>query len=355
MVELLAFERKGEEKMIYVFFIIGLILIVKGGDWFVDGASWIAEATGIPKFIIGATIVSLATTLPEIIVSTIAAVEGHQILVSGIANALALSQGKVSMAIGNGIGSVICNTAFIMALSLIFMPICVDRKDFAPKGLLLLLAVVALFFLSLSGSFSMVGGAILLVIFVAFMAENIHSAKKHPTEDNSETEKPGKKDYIHNIILIILGAVCIVLGSNLLVNYGTEIARSLGVSEAIIAVTMVAIGTSLPELVTAITSIVKKQASMSVGNVVGANLIDVTLILAICSFVYRGNLPVSATNIYLDFPVTILVSAIAIIPTIISGKFRRWQGFLLIALYIAYFVIVIAGLPWYLSLFGVAA
>ena len=259
------------------------------------------------------------------------------------------------MAIGNGIGSVICNTAFIMALSLIFMPICVDRKDFAPKGLLLLLAVVALFFLSLSGSFSMVGGAILLVIFVAFMAENIHSAKKHPTEDNSETEKPGKKDYIHNIILIILGAVCIVLGSNLLVNYGTEIARSLGVSEAIIAVTMVAIGTSLPELVTAITSIVKKQASMSVGNVVGANLIDVTLILAICSFVYRGNLPVSATNIYLDFPVTILVSAIAIIPTIISGKFRRWQGFLLIALYIAYFVIVIAGLPWYLSLFGVAA
>ena len=94
---------------------------------------------------------------------------------------------------------------------------------------------------------------------------------------------------------------------------------------------------------------------MSVGNVVGANLIDVTLILAICSFVYRGNLPVSATNIYLDFPVTILVSAIAIIPTIISGKFRRWQGFLLIALYIAYFVIVIAGLPWYLSLFGVAA
>ena len=257
MVELLAFERKGEEKMIYVFFIIGLILIVKGGDWFVDGASWIAEATGIPKFIIGATIVSLATTLPEIIVSTIAAVEGHQILVSGIANALTLSQGKVSMAIGNGIGSVICNTAFIMALSLIFMPICVDRKDFAPKGLLLLLAVVALFFLSLSGSFSMVGGAILLVIFVAFMAENIHSAKKHPTEDNSETEKPGKKDYIHNIILIILGAVCIVLGSNLLVNYGTEIARSLGVSEAIIAVTMVAIGTSLPELVTAITSIVK--------------------------------------------------------------------------------------------------
>ena len=135
--------------MIYILFAVGLILIVKGGDWFVDGASWIAEVTGIPKFIIGATIVSIATTLPEIIVSTIAAFEGHSILVSGVANAAALSQGKVSMAIGNGIGSVICNTALIMALSLVFMPIAVNKKDFTPKALLLLASVIALFVLSL--------------------------------------------------------------------------------------------------------------------------------------------------------------------------------------------------------------
>ena len=118
---------------------------------------------------------------------------------------------------------------------------------------------------------------------------------------------------------------------------------------------MVAIGTSLPELVTAITSIIKKQSDMSVGNVVGANVIDVTLILAICSLVYRGNLPVSNTNIYLDFPVSILVSVIAVVPTIICKKFHRWQGVALLALYIAYFAIVVAGLPSYLSLFGVAA
>lgn len=340
--------------MIYVLFAVGLVLIVKGGDWFVDGASWIAEVTGIPKFIIGATIVSLATTLPEIIVSTIAAVEGHSILVSGVVNAAALSQGKVSMAIGNGIGSVICNTALVMALSLVFMPISINRKDFAPKGFLLIASVVALFLLTLSGSLSIMGAAVLLVIFVLFMLENIRSAKSQPEE---ETEKPEytKNDILKHVGMIVLGAVCIVIGSNLLVNYGTEIARSLGVSEAIIAVTMVAIGTSLPELVTAITSIIKKQSSMSVGNVIGANVIDVTLILTICSFVYRGNLPVSTTNIYLDFPVAILVSLIAVVPAIITKKFHRWQGIALLAVYAAYMIIVVAGLPWYLSLFGVAA
>ena len=103
----------------YLLFAIGIVLIVKGGDWFVDGAAWLAEVTGIPKFIVGATIISFATTLPEIIVSSMAAVEGHKILISGVGNYIVESQEKVGMAIGNGIGSVICNTAFIMAISLI--------------------------------------------------------------------------------------------------------------------------------------------------------------------------------------------------------------------------------------------
>lgn len=341
--------------MIYILFAIGLVLIVKGGDWFVDGASWIAEVTGIPKFIIGATIVSIATTLPEIIVSTIAAFEGHAILVSGAANAVEQSLGKVSMAIGNGIGSVICNTALIMALSLVFMPISVNRKDFAPKGILLLVSIAALFIFSLGGSVSIMGAAVLLVIFILFMLENVRSAKSQPEEEDNDKPQVTKKEMLMHIGMIAVGAVCIVIGSNLLVNNGTEIARMLGVSEAIIAVTMVALGTSLPELVTAITSIVKKQASMSVGNVVGANIIDVTLIIAICSFVYSGSLPVSTINIYLDFPVAFIAAAIAVIPPVVTGKFHRYQGIALICLYIAYLAIVIAGTPWYLGLFGIAA
>ena len=336
--------------LMYLLFIVGIVLIVKGGDWFVDGAVWVAEVTRIPKFIIGATIISIATTLPEIIVSTIAAIEGHGILFSDAANAVALSQDKVGMAIGNGIGSVICNTAMILAISMIFMPIAIKRKDFAPKASLLIAALVALFLFSLNGSFSLIGAAVLLLIFA-----HIRSAKNSPSESGTEKHDVDKKSIITNILRVVVGAAAIVLGSQLLVDNGSKIAASWGVSEAIIGVTFVAIGTSLPELVTAVSAIIKKQASMSVGNVIGANVIDTTLILAVCSFIYGGNLPVSAQNIYLDFPVAIVVSLIAAIPTIINKKFSRWQGVLMLIIYIAYLISPVTGLGSYLSLFGIAA
>ena len=341
-----------EAFLMYLLFVIGVVIIVKGGDWFVDGAVWLAEITRIPKFIIGATILSVATTLPEIIVSTIAAVEGHGILLSGVPDAVALSQDKVGMAIGNGIGSVICNTAMILAISIIFTPSVIKRKDFAPKSAILIIAVAALFLLSLSGSFSMVGAVILLIIFALYIFENVRSAKSEHSEAGSEAPAKDKKSVIMNILRIVVGAACIVIGSRLLVDNGSKIASSWGVSEAIIGVTIVAIGTSLPELVTAITSIIKKQSSMSVGNIIGANVIDTTLILATCSFVYGGKLPVSVQNIYLDFPIAIIISAIAAVPTIIKGRFSRWQGFLMLAIYIVYLLISTVWLAPYLSLFG---
>lgn len=342
-----------ESFLMYFLFVVGIVLIVKGGDWFVDGAVWVAEVTRIPKFIIGATIISVATTLPEIIVSTIAAIEGHGILVSGVGNYIAASQDKVGMAIGNGIGSVICNTAMILAISIMFMPIAVDRKDFAHKSFLLIAAMLALFAFSLSGSFSIVGGLVLLAIFAVYIADNIRSAKGSTSEDDGERPSADKKSVIMNIEKVAVGAAGIVIGSQLLVNNGSKIAASLGVSEAIIGVTIVAVGTSLPEFVTAITAIVKKQTDMSVGNVIGANVIDTTLILAVCSFIYGGKLPVSAQNIYLDFPVAIIVSFIAAVPTVIKKKFSRWQGVLMLIIYIAYLITVTVGLKGYLSLFGV--
>lgn len=344
-----------ETVLLYLLFAVGVVLIVKGGDWFVDGAAWVAEVTGLPKFIIGATIVSVATTLPEIIVSAMAAVEGHEILISGIANAQALAQEKVGMAIGNGVGSVICNTAMIMAFSLVFMPTGIDRRKFSPKAVFLGIAVVALFALTFNGSLTSKASIVLIAVFVAYIAENIKSAKTDVKEDfDDDKPKADKKTITKNVFYIVAGAACIVFGSRLLVNYGGEIARSWGVSEAIIGVTMVAIGTSLPELVTAVTAVIKKQPSMSVGNVIGANVIDIALILPICSLIYGGVLPVSVQNIYLDFPVCILVSVIALVPTIIAGKFRRWQGVVMLAFYIAYLVVVSTKLDWYLGLFNVA-
>ena len=174
-----------ESILMYLLFIVGIVLIVKGGDWFVDGAVWVAEVTKIPKFIIGATIVSLATTLPEIIVSTIAAVEGHGILVSEAGNYMAASQDKVGMAIGNGIGSVVCNTAMILALSVIFTPIAIKRKEFAPKSMLLVAAVTALFVFSFNGSFTVAGAIVLLLIFILYIIENIRSAKNQPSESGT--------------------------------------------------------------------------------------------------------------------------------------------------------------------------
>lgn len=342
-----------ESFLMYFLFAVGIVLIVKGGDWFVDGAVWVAEVTRIPKFIIGATVISVATTLPEIIVSTIAAVEGHGILVSGAEGCIAASQDKVGMAIGNGIGSVICNTAMILAISIIFMPIAVDRKDFAPKSFLLIAAMVLLFVFSLGGSFSIAGALVLLAVFALYIAENIRSAKGNTSENDGERPATDKKSVIMNIEKVAVGAAGIVIGSQLLVNNGSKIAAMLGVSEAIIGVTIVAVGTSLPELVTAVTAIVKKQTDMSVGNVIGANVIDTTLILAVCSFIYGGKLPVSAQNIYLDFPVAVMVSLIAAVPAIIKKKFSRWQGVLMLALYIAYLITVTVGLDWYLSLFGI--
>ena len=344
-----------ETILVYLLFALGVVLIVKGGDWFVDGAVWVAEVTRIPKFIIGATIISVATTLPEIFVSTIAAIEGHGILASGVGDYIAASQDKVGMARGNGIGSVICNTAMILAISMIFMPIAVKRADYAPKSLLLIAAVTTLFLFARGGSLTTVGAMALLAIFALYIAENIRSAKTSSGDDDLGCPPTDRKSVVSNILRVVLGAAGIVAGSQLLVNSGSDIAARWGVSEAIIGVTIVAIGTSLPELVTAVSSVIKKQADLSVGNVIGANVIDTTLILAVCSFIYGGSLPVSAQNIYLDFPVAIAVSLIAAVPTIIKGRFSRWQGVLMLAVYIAYLVVVTTNLSWYLGLFGVMA
>ena len=345
---------KMETFLMYFLFALGVVFIIKGGDWFVDGAVWVAEITGIPKFIIGATIISVATTLPEILVSTIAAVDGRKILASCVGDFIAASQDKVGMAIGNGIGSVICNTAMILSVSIIFMPIKLRGRDFAPKAFWLLVALTVLFLFSLSGSLSLAGAFALLLIFALYIFENIRSARKSGAEEREEHTAQGESNAVNNILQLVIGAAGIVIGSELLVNNGSAIAASLGVSEALIGVTIVAVGTSLPELVTAAVSVIKKQSSMSVGNIIGANIIDTTLILAACSFIYGGKLPVSAQNIYLDFPAAVLVTLIAVVPTVIRKKFSRLQGVIMLAVYIIYLIIVVGKLDWYLSLFGTA-
>ena len=323
----------------YVFFIIGLILIIKGGDIFVDSATKLANMLGVPKFIIGATIVSIATTLPEIIVSIQATLSKN-----------------VDMAVGNAIGSVTANTALILGLFITFE---IKRKDISFKSIAMIFAVVFIIIgcivtqkkeLSFKGEvgeyyfLSALGVTLLFTVFAIFIFENIKCIKSETKSDESKISYC-TKEKVSCIILFILGAVGIIFGARLLVKYATQIAISLNISQRVISVIAVAIGTSLPELVTALTALKKKSGSLSAGNILGANIIDLTLILPICSLISiaRGTseLAVSLSCVNFDCVMCLGVILIAVLPTIISQKFQRWQGILLLIIYGIYIYFVV--------------
>ena len=310
------------EFLVVLLFAVGIVLIVKGGDFFVDAASWIAEVSGIPKLIIGATIVSVATTLPELLVSLMAAL-----------------QGKTEMAVGNAVGSVTANVGLILAIALIFMAGPIKRKDYIIKSALMLGASIIIACCGFVGEVSIVLSIILLVIFALFIWENIVSAKKSMgLEENDSPVKKDKKTVIINIIKFVVGAAAIVFGADLLVDNGSEIARWLNVSERIIGVTIVAVGTSLPELVTTITAIVKKESALSAGNIIGANVLDLTLIMPLCSIVSGMALPIASTMV-VDLVACLVIGSVALVPALAMKKFTKWQGYLLLGIYIVYLLI----------------
>lgn len=309
-------------------FIIGVFFVVKGGDIFVDSASWIAEVSGIPKLIVGATIVSFATTLPELLVSVFAACEG-----------------SVDISIGNAFGSVTANIGLIMAIALLCMPSPLNRSDYMLKTVLMLGSASMVIIFGSQGSFSVVACIVLLVIFAISMADNVRNAviSMRQSNENESTElmraSVTARTVTANIIKFILGAVMIVIGAQLLVDNGTTIAKFFGVPERVIGITIIAVGTSLPELVTTLTAVKKHESSLSVGNIIGANIIDITLIMPISSLISGKALPVSQTVAMLDLPACLIVGCIAMIPALIRKKFSRWQGIVLLVVYAAYIVI----------------
>ena len=314
----------------FILFGIGILLIVKGGDLFVDSASFIAEVSGVPKFIIGATIVSLATTMPEMLVSALAAYDSR--FLTG-----AMADDKVLMAIGNAVGSVTCNIGMILAISILFMPSVIERKKFVPKAILLIISIITLTLLCLSGTLTLQKSIVLLILFIIFIAENIKGAKSD-MQNIPSMHQATKGEVIKKVIFLIIGAAAIVIGSELLVDKGSVIAKMLGVSEKIIGFTAIAIGTSLPELVTTVSSLIKKEPSLGVGNIIGANLIDIALILPVCAMIKGGALPVEATTARLDIPICLLVTCVALIPPMFTKKFMKWQGAVMLAIYVSYLV-----------------
>ena len=304
--------------MVVLLFLAGVALIVKGGDWFLDGAVWMAEATGVPKFIIGATIVSMGTTLPELTVS-----------VTGVL------QGEVDLAVGNAVGSVTANLGLILGLSVLCMPSGVDRRSFCFKAGMMLASAAALWWFCREGRLSLWAGFILFAAFLCGLFKDLAAARSQ-IRDSAKRPASSPGEWRKKLARFGAGLAAIGIGARLLIDHGSNLALALGVPTGIIGVTMVAVGTSLPELVTTLTAIARRESAMSVGNVIGANVLNLAMILPVCSAVSGGRLTLSAQAVEMDIPVCLLFCALAVLPPMARGRFFRWQGAALLALYAGY-------------------
>ncbi len=312
-------------------FIVGLVMLIKGGDWFVDGATGIARRFRLPELLIGATVVSIGTTLPEVMVSAQGAMAG-----SG------------GMAYGNAVGSIICNTSLIAALTVAIKPSKVDRKALVIPVIFFFVAVA--FYMSVayfSGNFTRTVGVILLLCFVVYITFTIWQMKKNPIKEveEHEVQEEEKTSVAKDVIILVVGAVLIAFGARLLVDNGTAIAETLGVPDTVIALTFVALGTSLPELVTAITSLMKGHGALSLGNIIGANLFNLVLVSGVATVISPFPVPTESTiagmpaSLVLDMPVMLGVMLILTVPALIRQKLSRAQGIILLCIYAAFCLI----------------
>ena len=315
--------------MSVLLFAVGLVLLIKGGDWFVDGATGIAKRFNLPDIVVGATVVSIGTTLPEVMVSTTGAL-----------------QGSGAMAYGNAIGSIICNTALIAAISIIVNPGPVNTKSMKTPAIFFFLAS-GLYCLAAYGlgTFPQWMGFVMLGIFTVYMILTVRNGMANPDEAEEEEDEGGKpKALWQELALLVVGAAVIAVGADLLVEHGQIIAIGLGVPETVVALLFVALGTSLPELVTTITSLKKGRASLGVGNVIGANVFNLVLVSGVAVSLAPFDVPCenllldTGLNLSLvfDIPVMLGVMSLMIFPTLAAKKLGRWQGIALMGIYVAF-------------------
>lgn len=297
--------------------LVSLVMITKGADWFVESAVTISEKSGIPKIIIGATIVSFATTAPEFTVSAMAAYLNH-----------------VEMTVGNAVGSAICNIGLVLGAVIVIKAIPVELNGFTRKGGFMLGSALLLFAVSYDGVVSSFDGILLLLVFVGFLYYN-YRLQRAVFDGNEELrEKVPLSQLKKDILLFIAGALLVVIGSRILVDAGITIAEWLGVPEMIIALTLVALGTSLPELITAVSATLKGHQDISIGNILGANTMDIALILGASSQIRP--LTILPQSLNYDFPFMIALMLLLIIFGITGKKLERWEGGLIICVYFGY-------------------
>ena len=307
-----------------ILFVIGFILITKGADIFINCTVEIGKKTHVSELVLGATIVSFATTLPELTVSLCASINN-----------------QTTMSLGNAVGSIICNTGLILGLVAFISPFKVDRKMFLSKSTLLLISILGLVIVGIDGTVNEKDSIVLLIILAIFMYTNYKSVTSEKVSKRSAVNLQEKKntdtkvgELLKIICLFLLGLVMMVAGSRLLVDNGSKLAEFIGIPQGIISLTIIALGTSLPELVSSLTAIRKKHHAISVGNVLGANILNITSVIALSSI--PNDIPILSQNVNIDYPFMIALILVLILPTVKKNKLYRFQGLMLLLLYGAY-------------------
>lgn len=304
--------------MMYLLLIVGFILLIKGADYFVIGSSAIARLLKVPSVIIGLTIVAMGTSAPEAAVSITAGLSGS--------NELALS---------NVIGSNIFNLILIVGVCAIIKPFIVDSSIMKRDFPLAIIASVILFIFLQDGKLSRLEGIILLTLMAIYLLFTVMSALRNPVEDGMENHTLP----MHSCLFyIVIGLIGIIFGGDLVVDSACSIAAAFGLSETLIGLTIVAIGTSLPELVTSVTASRKGKSGLALGNVVGSNLFNILFILGLSSTIH----PIAADPLALiDIPLLIISTAIVFVYCKIQKNMGRFMGTLCVAAYVLYSVYII--------------
>ena len=312
-------------------FVVGLVLLIKGGDWFVDSATGIAKRFRVPEIIIGATVVSIGTTLPEVMVSATAAANGNG-----------------AIAYGNAIGSIICNTSLIAALTIAIRPAPVNRKAITmPVLFFFLSAAIYVVAAYIFGSFDRWLGLVMLSVFAVYMILTIRNGFKNPDQAaaHEEEEKAEEGSLVKDAIVLIISAALIAVGADMLEGSSVSLATMAGIPTEVVGVTIVALCTSLPELVTAITALAKGHGALSLGNIIGANIFNLVLVSGVAVTLSPFSVPEGSTifgqntSLVMEIPLMVGVMALMTLPAIACKKLFRWQGAALLCIYVAFVVL----------------
>lgn len=299
---------------------VGFVMLIKGADWFVDGSSGIATKFGIPQLVIGLTIVAMGTSAPEAAVSISAAFSGN-----------------ADITIGNIVGSNILNILIILGLSSVIVPIAVAPSTIRIETPFMIAITVVMLLLGLDGVVSLTDGIIFLVLFAAYLAYLFWMAKKDKNKE-SEDEATKNISVVKAIIFAVIGLVLIVFGSNVTVDAATKIAQAVGVSERFIGLTIVALGTSLPELFTSVTAARKGNADIAIGNIVGSNIFNILFVVGISAIIIP--VPFDPKFIF-DSIIAIAAGVLLLLCCLWTKKLKRWAGITMLLGYAAYFVVIL--------------